>query len=601
MYIPENKISEILNACDIVDVIAESVILKKSGRNYFGLCPFHSEKTPSFSVSPQKQIFHCFGCGAGGNVFSFLMKHHGISFVESVKMAAKRCAVELENVSMSPREKKRLEVRENLFRLNNRVMKYYSEYLWNGDSASEARHYLENRGMTREICERFSIGYAMADWEHLVKFLRRMQLGRNIVEASGLVVQRKQGSGYYDRFRDRIIFPIVDVNMQVAGFGGRVMNDSMPKYLNSPETPVYSKSKILYGLHIAKQYCRQENSVYIVEGYFDFLSLYRHGVKNTVASLGTALTSEHVRLLKGYASKMILVFDSDDAGINAAKRSIATFVKHGVDVRIIVLPKGDDPDSFVRKYGGDAFKNIAAKAMSVITFLTNTAIHKHGFSIEGKIGVLDEMKYHIAGIDDSAARSLYIKELSETLGIDESAVLEKVRSVFGEKGGSVSVAYEQEARNKTQVNASNGIKELESDRREMQILSLMLQYREIRAEIRSRGILDFFYSGRLKRIGALIIGTESSEENFIANVMACAVDDDDRELIASLAMREIPVTEHLIEKSLALMDRIVKVRKKTENTLTNKIKQAEQNGNFDLPFALLEQKQQEIRKLRGYE
>jgi len=175
---------------------------------------------------------------------------------------------------------------------------------------------------------------------------------------SGLVLRKKQGNGYYDRFRNRIIFPIIDVNMQVAGFGGRVMDDSMPKYLNSPETPVYSKSRILYGLHLAKQHCRRENSVFIVEGYFDFLSLYQNGVKNTVASLGTALTSEHVRLLKGYAAKMILVFDSDNAGINAAKRSITTFVKHGIDVRILVLPKGEDPDSFIRKYGQEEFKKL---------------------------------------------------------------------------------------------------------------------------------------------------------------------------------------------------------------------------------------------------
>ncbi len=600
MYIPENKISEILNACDIVDVIAESVILKKTGRNYLGLCPFHSEKTPSFSVSPQKQIFHCFGCGAGGNVFSFLMKHHGISFPEAVKMAARRCSIEIKDVSMSPGAKKRLETREGLFKLNNRVMEYYSECLQKNSSASGARKYLENRGINSETQDQFCLGYAMDSWDSLVNFFRRIKIGRNIADVSGLVLRKKQGNGYYDRFRQRIIFPIIDVNMQVAGFGGRVMDDSMPKYLNSPETPVYSKSRILYGLNLSKQHCRRENSVFIVEGYFDFLSLYQNGVKNTVASLGTALTSEHVRLLKGYASKMILVFDSDDAGINAAKRSITTFVKHGVDVRILVLPKGDDPDSFIRKYGKEEFKKAADRSMSIINFLSNTAIKRYGLSIEGRINILDEMKFHLACVEDSAARSLYVRELSEILGIDEKAVLEKVRHAVEKKGNRIP-AQLTETKDKSSDPAIKMEKKPESDRREMQILSLMLQYSEIRAEIMSRRLLDFFYSDRLKKIGKLIESIQCPEETFTVNVMAGAENDEDRKLIASLAMIEIPYTSRLMEKSFALMDRIVKVRNRAEKFLANKIKKAEQNGNFDLPLELLEKRQREIRKMHGYE
>ncbi len=600
MYIPENKISEILSVCDIVDVIAESVILKKSGRNYLGLCPFHSEKTPSFSVSPQKQIFHCFGCGAGGNVFSFLMKHHGISFPEAVKMAARRYSIEIKDVSMSPGAKKKLETREGLFRLNHRVMEYYSECLQKNSRASGARKYLENRGINSETQDQFCLGYALDSWDGLVNFFRRIKLGRNLASASGLVLRKKQGNGYYDRFRHRIIFPIIDVNMQVAGFGGRVMDDSMPKYLNSPETPVYSKSRILYGLHLSKQHCRRENSVFIVEGYFDFLSLYQNGVHNTVASLGTALTSEHVRLLKGYASKMILVFDSDNAGVNAAKRSITTFVKHGIDVRILVLPKGEDPDSFIRKYGQEAFKKAADKSMSIINFLSNTAIKKYGLSIEGKINILDEMKFHLSAVEDSAARSLYVRELAEILGIDEKAVLEKVRQTIEKKSSQISVPQVREKFKPSDPATEMG-KKLDSDRREMQILSLMLQYSEIRAEIRSRSLLDFFYSERLKKIGKLIESMQCPEKTFTVNVMAEAENDEDRELIASLAMTEIPCTSRLKEKSLALMDRIVKVRSRTENFLANKIKKAEQNGSFDLPLELLEKRQREIRKMHGYE
>ncbi len=597
MYIPENKILEILNACDIVDVISEYVILKKSGINYFGLCPFHSEKTPSFSVSPQKQIFHCFGCGAGGNVFSFLMKHHGISFPEAARMAAKRYSIEFENISMTPGVKKKLELKEGLFRLNNKVMKYYADFLKKSLKASAARHYLEKRGITSEIQELFYLGYAMDNWSFMVNFLKKMHLSRDFVEASGLVLKNKRENGYYDRFRNRIIFPIIDVNMQVAGFGGRVMDDGMPKYLNSPETPVYSKSRILYGLYLSKQHCRQKDSVYIVEGYFDFLSLYQHGVKNTVASLGTALTSEHIRLLKGYASKMVLVFDSDNAGINAAKRSITTFLQHGIDFRIIVLPKGHDPDSFIREYGRQAFEKAGDAAMAVIPFLTEIAVRKYGLSVEGKISILNDMKLHLAVIEDSAARSLYIRELSEKLGIDERAVLEKVRNVQNNGIGNISI---KSLDLKKHDSGSMEEKSLESDRRELQVLSMMLQYPEIIPTVRSKNVLDFFYSDRFKRIGRLIQNIDNSEADLIAEVMTNVSNDADRELIASLVMMEIPGTEHLLEKSVSLMERIIKVKSKSENLLANKIRKAEQNGNADLPFELLKQRQMEIRQLHGY-
>ena len=309
MHIPEEKISEVLNASDIVDVISESVILKKAGTNYFGLCPFHSEKTPSFSVNPGKQIFHCFGCSAGGNALSYLMKYHGISFPEAVKMAARKYNIEIENATLSPWIKKEFELKEGLFRINQAVMGYFHDFLKESHKAEAARAYLKKRGISEEIIQEFRLGYSPEGWDTIVNLFRKHKVSNKNAVQSGLILERKQKDGFYDRFRNRIIFPIFDINMQTAGFGGRVMDDGMPKYLNSPETPVYFKSRILYGLHAAKQFCRQEGFVYIVEGYFDFLSLYQHGIKNAVASLGTALTSDHVRILKGYAARMVLVFE----------------------------------------------------------------------------------------------------------------------------------------------------------------------------------------------------------------------------------------------------------------------------------------------------
>ncbi|HKL01375.1 MAG TPA: DNA primase [Desulfotignum sp.] len=587
MLIPENKISEILNTSDIVDIISESVILKKSGRNFFGLCPFHSEKTPSFSVNPEKQIFYCFGCSAGGNAISFVMKYHGLSFVEAVKMLARKYNIVVETRQMDPAKREEIAIKEALFHLNKKVMAYYADLLRQDSSAEGARQYLAKRGITRETMDQFHLGYALDQWQGGVAFLKKLRIRHKTALQSGLVLPRKQNNGFYDRFRNRIIFPIFDINMQVAGFGGRVMDDQMPKYLNSPETPVYSKGRILYGLHAAKQHCRKAGAVHIVEGYFDFLSLFQNGIKNTVASLGTALTSEHVRILKGYAPTMVLVFDSDAAGINAARRSIKLFMKEGVDTRILVLPKGDDPDAFVVHHGADAFLDLAGKAESVMQFLLKVAMDTHGLSVEGRIRILDEMKPHLADIQDSALRSLHVKELAETLNIDERAVLEKIKEQV--------VQGHQE-----QTSTSEGLQEsglLSSDPREKQLLSLMLFCPDIIPEVVDSGVLDCFYSQRLRSIANIIANADPLEPAFVNHVMAKMEHDTDRQLVASLAMAQGLDTETQMRKTaLFIINRIIRIKKRKENILTTKIIHAEKGCDDDV-MELLKLKQQEIRQL----
>ncbi len=586
MYIPEEKVSEILNTSDIVDVISESVILKKSGRNFFGLCPFHSEKTPSFSVNASKQIFHCFGCSAGGNVLSYVMKYHGITFPEAAKMMARKYNITIETKEIDPAIKRQLHLKENLFRLNKIVMGTYFDELKNSKKGEIARQYLKGRGILDDTIELFRLGFSPDNWDTIVKVLKERKISKNIAVQSGLILERKQNNGYYDRFRNRIMFPIFDINMQVAGFGGRVMDDSMPKYMNSPDTPVYNKSRILYGLHAAKQFCRQQGLVYIVEGYFDFLSLYQHGIKNTVASLGTALTPDHVRILKGYASRMVLVFDSDTAGINAAKRSVKIFMNEGVDTRILVLPQGNDPDSYVVKHGQKAFNELALNAKTMMQFLLQVSIDTHGLSVEGRIRILDDMKQHLILIQDSALRSLYVKELAETLNIDEKAVLEKVREQYlnhpGEKS-FLSDGKKQDAK-------------LESDRREEQMISLMLNYPEIIGEIKDKEVLDSFYSEKLKRLAQKIISMDPKKEAFITNVMAGMENTEDQELIASYAMDDFFSEQDIHQTALSIIHRIIRVRKKQENTLTTKIISAEKGCDSDL-MDLLKQKQAEIQQL----
>ena len=588
MYIPEDKIAEIINTSDIADVISESVILKKSGQNFMGLCPFHSEKTPSFSVSPHKQIFHCFGCGVGGNVFSFLMKHLNITFPEAVKMLARKYNITIEAGKISPEKKKLLDLREALFRLNKHVMGYYNDLLLKSKQGNTARQYLNKRGTTGETIEKFNLGFSIDAWDSLVSFYRRLSIPKNVAEKSGLVLQKKSGPGYYDRFRNRVIFPIFDINMQIAGFGGRVMDDSLPKYLNSPETLVYSKSRILYGLHISKNHCRQKEHVYIVEGYFDFLSLYQHGVKNVVASLGTALTKEHVRLLKGYAKKVTLVFDSDEAGINAAKRSIDIFVNEGIELKILVLPQGKDPDSFIMEYGKKIFQQKAAEAMTTLQFLMTLAIKNHGSSIQGRVAVLDEMKLYLSQIQDSVLRSLHIKELAEKLNVDEKAVLEKVKEEHLSLRNKKSFIIDKDE--------DFSVETHESIRREEQMISLMLQYPEINKEVKERKVLNFFYSEKLKKIGEKALLFDCDKDQFLPKFMANIEGNKELEAIAPLVMSDVVDIKGVSDQSISLMKRIIKLRKKNDNNLTKKIKKAQKNSDSDI-FELLAKKQNEIQQL----
>jgi len=345
VYIPEEKINDIKNSADIVDIISEVVVLKKSGKNFLGLCPFHSEKTPSFTVSPDKQIFYCFGCNAGGNVFSFLMKQHGLSFPEAARMLARRYGIDIPVRTMSLEQKRRISERESVLAINRQAMDFFRCALIENASGKKAMEYLLKRGISRDD---FKLGYAPEGWDNLAIYFSKNKQSDRLVEKSGLIIPRKGKSGFYDRFRSRIIFPIFDVSMQVIGFGGRVMDDSLPKYLNSPETPVYNKSRSLYGLHMAKGKCRETRTVFIVEGYFELLALHQHGIQNSVATLGTSLTPEHVQILRGFIGKsgrVVLVYDSDIAGIKDAQRSIEVYDKGYVDASILVLHDGYEPDS----------------------------------------------------------------------------------------------------------------------------------------------------------------------------------------------------------------------------------------------------------------
>jgi DNA primase len=502
-------------------------------------------------------------------------------------MLARKYNITVETRHLDPAAKKHHDLKETLFRINRKVMDHFQTHLLKDTAGQAARQYLENRQISPAVMAEFHLGFSLDQWDDVVGFLKKSRISRQAAENSGLVLPRKTGSGFYDRFRNRIMFPIFDINMQVAGFGGRVMDDAMPKYMNSPETPVYSKTRILYGLHAAKTHCRTTGIVHIVEGYFDFLTLYQHGITNTVATLGTALTPEHVRILKGYAPAMILVFDSDAAGIAAAKRSIKTFVNEGVETRILILPKGEDPDTFVMKNGAAAFQKLAETARSVMAFLRELAMEAHGMSVSGRAKVLADMVPYLGDIHDSALRSLHVRDLAETLGIDETAVLEKVKQ---------QVVQGRHPREAVADIPPDGA-ERSSDPRERQLLSLMLHSPDIIGLVKDSGVLDHFYSDRLCRIGHVMIQADPDPDFFVTRVMGGMKTDEDRELVAALAMTDgLDDNDNFSDTAAAVIQRIIRIRRKSDSSLTAKIKQAEKSCDTDL-MELLRLKQQELRQI----
>jgi DNA primase len=590
--IPEEKISEIKNSVNIVDLISEVVRLKKAGKNFVGLCPFHSEKTPSFTVSPDKQIFYCFGCGQGGDIFHFLMKQDNLSYPEAIRSLAVKVGIpvaESETFNKGPLQKTD---KERVLEINQEAMRFFRETLKNDKTGKPASLYLTNRGIAPAIIDRFTIGYAPNAWNGLSGFFFRKRISASDLEKAGLAISRKESAGVYDRFRNRIIFPIMDIRMQTIGFGGRSIDDQMPKYLNSPETPAYVKSRSLFGLHLAKDKCRTENAVYIVEGYFDCIMLHQYGVENTVATLGTSLTAEQIRILKGYAEKMILVFDSDDAGIKAAARSIALFVEQNVKARILVLPTGHDPDSYMREFGAKSFEGLAKKASDAVGFLIDCAVKKHGMTPEGKLLVLQDLIEPLAAVTDPVARSLYIREFSERLSVDETAISDKINQHSKNTGGVQVRPTESDFRFELQSsNGSKGYQDLglKGCRLERRIVAMMLQFTDIISDIINYDVLENFENKHLRSIGETILKAADKGGHFVSEVLSGIEDEEVKLTVLELAISD-DIWEHagcvrLIHQFLEN----AKVRR--EKDFLHLIKAAEKKDDQELLLRLLNEKQ----------
>jgi len=425
-YIPDELIEEIRVRSDIVEVISDRVLLKKSGANYKGLCPFHSEKTPSFIVSPAKQIFHCFGCNEGGNVYQFVMKIENISFPDSVLLLARKYGINITDQKIKGVNSSQ---KNTLYDVNAMAAEFFQRQLSDLPQGKTAREYLRKRGITDNIIESFKIGYASTSWDGVHQFLKKKGISTDIQNSAGLIKERENGGGYVDRFRERIIFTISDSEGRVVGFGGRVLNDtdSRPKYLNSPETLIYKKGNILYGLNITKDSIRKSKEAFLVEGYFDLITVYQHGIKNIIATSGTALTEDHARILRRYTDTVTLVFDGDEAGRNASDRGGIVLLNGGVKVKVISLPHGNDPDNFIREKSGEGFLNIARESKTFMEYIINKAIAESDLkSLDEKIRCINSVIPFLSIINNSVERSIYLSLLAEKTGVSEKAIMDEM-------------------------------------------------------------------------------------------------------------------------------------------------------------------------------
>ena len=576
-YIPEDRIEEIRNRINIVDLVSEYITLKKAGRNYLGSCPFHKEKTPSFTVNAEKQIYHCFGCGEGGNAFSFLMKINNMTFPEAVRHLADKMGIVLPSREFSPEEKSRHDLRESLIRVNQLAAVFYAKTL-RSTAGTRGRGYLEKRGIRPNIVDTFRLGYAPEGWRGLRDHLQREKVALKHAEQAGLLVARGDGDSY-DRFRGRLMFPIEDINGNVIAFGGRIIGEGEPKYLNSPESALYVKGRHLYGLARAKSAIRKDETLIIVEGYFDLLALWNAGISNVVATLGTALTREQVDLIRRYTGSVAVTFDTDAGGKAALERSMSLFLEKGLKARAVVLPDGKDPDEFVSRHGKDAFLEEIRRSRALVDYYIDEVIGT-GRTLDERRDAWKAALPFIAGIADAVERGQFMRRVAERLGVDETLVRLEV--------GRLETSQRQPEAPPARRAASP------IDPVELSLIQIMIESPARVPEIDRDNVLACFTSGALKSLG------ESIVEGHRRGQTVRLADFIDRVDNQTVRERLLEATVSAGSPDGALRDRIFddtvrKIRqrwyKEKQRDLRIRLLRAQEAGDQDLCNRLLDEKE----------
>lgn len=582
-FIPDEVIEQIRQRADIIEVISDYVTLKKAGTNYKGLCPFHQEKTPSFTVSQEKQLFHCFGCGIGGNIFTFLMKYEQVAFAEAARNLAQRYGVQIPEVKVTAQDQRK----ENLRQINAVSLDFYCQQLQEEKEGKVARGYLERRRIERAIWEEYGIGYAPARWDALVTHLKKKGVNVKEAEALGLIIPKK--GGWYDRFRDRIIFPIYDLRDRVIGFGGRVLHDgSEPKYLNSPDSSLYKKGTGFYGLNVARKYMQKGGGkVFIVEGYFDLLSMAQKGVKNVVATLGTALTLEQVSLARRFGKEFFLLFDPDEAGIKAALRGVEIFVQEDTFATVIPLPNGLDPDGYFQK-GGNA-QALCSKAIPGVEYTMERLMAGYDLgAVEGRAKAVRAVLPFLLKIKDVVSRDLYLKRLAEKTGVGEGEIRDVAFILRkGHKEGT-----EQESIIRINVSA------------EKKLVQMMIQHPELIPLVIKEGVIEDLESQDLRSVGELVIHTFQRHGDLSLDRIAPQLEERGvSETAFALAFQEEELEEGMAERIMVDCLRKIKTKtlKRQMEGLKKRIKEAEEQGDEALLnslFLSMNALSPQIRKLQ---
>ncbi len=582
MRFDDSKIEEIKSRVDIVELASEYLTLKKAGRNYLGLCPFHQEKTPSFTVNREKQIFYCFGCGEGGNVITLLMKIANKSFPEAIKHLAEKTGVILPVRTMGREDREKESLHDEIISLNLRAAQHYARLLSTGVGKT-ARDYLQKRAVSEETVRQFRLGFVPDTWRSLADNLESSGLSLKLAEQAGLVIAGKEG-GYYDRFRGRLMFPIENIFGEIIAFGGRILGEGEPKYLNSPESPVYIKGKNLYGLQKAKESIREKGFCLIVEGYFDAISLWNAGVRNVVATLGTALTRDHLELLRRYTQDVVALFDPDAAGRKALDRSLELFLGANMHARALVLPGGLDPDDFIKMHGREKLDELIAVAPAISDYYIDHVLGE-GKTVEEKLD-LAKTAIEFAGKSGNVIeKNLFVKRIAERLGIDQALLKREIHhKEVGQKPASV----------KPKQSVRPGLNPLE-----LNLIRLVLEYPEKAFQIEEEKILDFFMEPRLKDLGEKIAQTYKLLGYIDINVILSSDEDKPlRETIYKLSIEAPSTDDNMVERNFSDNIRRIKEKwyKEQKRLIQLRLRQAEENGDRELTHKLTYEKQDLLRK-----
>lgn len=590
----EETVEEIRRRADIVSLVGEYVALRKAGKNYTGLCPFHQEKTPSFSVSPEKQIFHCFGCGEHGDVFTFLMKIDSLSFPEAVRRLAQKTGVVVPERSLGPEEKERFTLREQILKANDLAVDYFSRMLVS-PAGEKARNYLDKRGIGQSAVDAFRIGYAPEGWQGLLDYLHRKGVSSDVAQQAGLAIPRsgEGNKGHYDRFRGRVIIPIEDAEGRVVAFGGRVMDGGEPKYLNSPESPVYTKGNNLFGLFRTKESIRGKGFAILVEGYFDLVSLWASGIKNVAATLGTALTRSQVDLLGRYTKKAAALFDPDEAGRKALARSLELFLAGNVHAMAVILPAGYDPDSFVREKGRQEMEALLAGAQPMADYYIDEILGGSS-SLQDDRDKLREAVAFVKKIDDPVERNLFVKKISGKLNVDQDVLKNEVEKHFPHRSSP------QSSSPVTKVSVKD-------ERLELSLIHLLLENPDLIPSLQDGKIFVYFRSAELKAVGELLLAHAEKEGGKKINVITILDEVENeatKKMIYALLVGGNPYYGE--DASRLLDDTARQIRRKwyrdQHRVLRERLAKAERVGDGELCLSLLREKerlQREEKHLDG--